>query len=57
MTVPLPGGFADELMWHMSTCPTCRLSRVFPSQQKCHRGQQLVRLTTEERHGKLEGEK
>lgn len=51
MTVPLPGGYADELMWHMANCPTCRLSKVFPSSQKCRRGQQLVRLTLEERHG------
>lgn len=54
MTVPLPGGMADELVWHMNHCPTCRLSKVFPSQSKCQRGQQLVRLTLEERHGETE---
>lgn len=52
MNIPLPGGTADELMWHLSNCPTCRLARVFPSHQKCSRGQQLVRATLEDRHGK-----
>ncbi len=54
MTVPLPGGYADELMWHMSNCPQCRLAKVFPSEQRCARGNALIRKTLVERHGEEE---
>lgn len=49
MTIPLPGGWADELIWHRSNCPACRAPG-----NRCARGAQLVRLTLEERHGKVE---
>jgi hypothetical protein len=54
MTVPLPGGCADELMRHMANCPQCRLSKVYPSAQRCERGNELVRETLAERHGEME---
>lgn len=51
MTVPLPGGMADELMWHLDNCSICKLARLFGDGYYCERGKQLVRLTTDERHG------
>jgi hypothetical protein len=55
MTVPLPSGDADELIWHMNHCFQCRLSKVFPSEQKCEKGQRLVSQVLNERNGKAEG--
>lgn len=52
-TVPLPGGYADELMWHMKNCPTCRTAKVLRT-HFCERGLQLIRLTTEQRHGRID---
>lgn len=55
MHIPLPGGAADELMWHLKNCPECSLSKIIPGAPRCNRGQQLVRHTLEERHGKDAG--
>lgn len=53
MTLPLPGGYADELLWHLNHCPTCRTAKIFLGGGRyCARGSQLIRLTTDERHGK-----
>lgn len=53
---PLPGGWADELLWHHQQCATCRWAKLSPNPaaNMCERGKQLIRLTLEERHGRLE---
>jgi hypothetical protein len=50
MTVPLPGGYADELMWHLSSCPTCRIAKIGNTPRYCSRGTQLISSTLKERH-------
>lgn len=50
MLTPLPGGQADELMWHLTQCRMCRVARSFRTPY-CKRGRELVRLTLKERHG------
>lgn len=54
MTHPLPGGYAEELIWHNEQCAVCRWAKLapVPDRVRCARGQQLIRLTLEERHGK-----
>lgn len=52
MTVPLPGGMADELLWHVANCPTCKAARIARNNMAfCKRGRQLIQLTLQERHG------
>ncbi len=53
MMIPLPGGQADELMWHLRDCPTCRTAKVWGA-PRCHRGQQLIIATLQERHGRTD---
>lgn len=50
---PLPGGWADELLWHLRECPRCRVAKLSanPSDKYCDRGEELIRLTMKERHG------
>lgn len=56
MIVPLPDEYADELLWHMSHCSACRWAKLSPNPAAnyCERARQLVKLTTEQRHGKVE---
>lgn len=52
MTIPpLPGGTADELLWHLNNCPVCKKARATGSNKWCARGKQLILLTIDERHG------
>lgn len=50
----LPHHYADLLLRHLATCPTCRETKVCTRLQKCWTGQRLLRLTLEERHGRIE---
>lgn len=54
MTVPLPGGYADELLRHLGMCPTCRATKIYLTQNWCPKGRELIRLTTEQRHGRID---
>lgn len=51
MPLPLPGGYADELLHHLRHCQECQLARRDPSFPRCARGRQLIELTLKERHG------
>lgn len=54
MSEPLPGRWADELLWHKQNCLCCRMAKLAPSfpAAACARSQELIRLTIDERHGK-----
>lgn len=54
--VPLPGDRADELLAHYERCTKCRMAKLSPNPvaNSCEEGMELIRLTLEERHGKLE---
>lgn len=55
--IPLPGGFADELLWHLQNCNTCKAAKVHLAPNYCTRGRQLIQLTTAERHGPRDDER
>jgi hypothetical protein len=48
---PLPGGWADELLWHMRNCPECVSAKALRMTTRCPRGLELVQKTLNERHG------
>lgn len=51
MTVPLPGGMADRLLIHMSTCRVCRAAKIQDTPEYCFHGRMLIKSTINERHG------
>jgi hypothetical protein len=57
MTVPLPGGRADELLVHMSQCGICKAAKINNLPAYCDVGRKLIRLTLSERHGPVDDER